>query len=325
MTHPITTVGLQLAGYSIPAASDMQIFDRIRDLARLAEQSGFDSIWTMDHLQQIQSVGGADEPILEAYTTLAALAAVTDSASLGVLVTCAGFRNPALLAKMVTSIDIISHGRALLGIGAGWHREEHESCGLPFPDAIGRLRRLEEAVTICRLMFTEYLPTYRGKYYEISDAVNMPRPARSGGPPILIGGGGERVLIPMVARLGDACNFFGTPAIVQRRIGLLRDACEAAGRDAREISKTWLGVAILSESATEVALQVERLGRQLGVSPRAARALALAGSGSEVQQQVAAYRGAGVDGIIVAVLDPGDSDHISRLGALLRTEMGSIN
>ncbi|MEU4062675.1 TIGR03560 family F420-dependent LLM class oxidoreductase [Streptomyces wedmorensis] len=300
---------------------DDKLFERVVEVAHTAEAAGFDSLWTMDHVHQIASVGDREEPILEAYTTLAALAAVTSSLRLGVLVTCNGFRNPALLAKMVTTIDIISRGRAVLGIGAGWHEEECRAYGMEFSSTRERLARLDEAVRICRAMFTEHAPRITGRHHSVDEPLNMPAPLHPDGPPILIGGGGERVLIPLVARLGDACNFFGGPATVRHKIDVLERACAEVGRDSEEISKTWLGTAIIADSEAELQEAVERLGMLLGVAPDAARGLALCGTADEVRRQIGEYREAGVDGMIVTVLDPGDLDHLGRVGTTLREAM----
>ncbi|WP_431973630.1 TIGR03560 family F420-dependent LLM class oxidoreductase [Micromonospora haikouensis] len=294
------------------------MFAHVSGIARAAESAGFDSLWTMDHVHQIESVGDREEPILEAYTTLAALAAVTSSARLGVLVSACGFRNPALLAKMVTTIDVISRGRAVLGIGAGWHEEECRSYGMEFLTPGQRLAALKEAVQICRAMFTEQSPRFEGKHYRIDAPLNVPGPIDPDGPPILIGGGGEKVLIPTVAKLGDACNFFGGPATVAHKIRVLTDACAAIGRDPGEITKTWLGTAIIAESEQEVQDSLELLGSRLHLSPGATRGMALCGSRAEVQRQVAEYRAVGIDGMIVTLLNPGDLDHLHEVGTTIR-------
>lgn len=319
--QPITRVGLQFTGYSFNGIADAKLFAHVVEVARTAEAAGFDSLWTMDHLHQIASVGSQDEPILEAYTTAAALAAVTSTARLGVLVSSCGFRNPALLAKMVTTIDIISGGRAVLGIGAGWHEEEYRAYGLEFPPARERLAQLAEAVQICRAMFTEYAPRFSGAYHHIDEPLNVPRPLNPDGPPVLIGGGGERVLIPMVARFGDACNFFGGPATVRHKISVLERACAAEGRDPGEITKTWLGHAIITESEAELQDALDQVGTLVGLTPSAVRGFALCGTRDEVRRQVAQYRAAGVDGLIVAVLDPSDLAHLRQVGATLREAM----
>ncbi|MFI7068856.1 TIGR03560 family F420-dependent LLM class oxidoreductase [Micromonospora sediminicola] len=319
--QPVTRVGLQFSGYSFPGVADAKLFAQLADVARASEGAGFDSLWTMDHLHQIASVGNQDEPILEAYTTAAALAAVTSSARLGVLVSSCGFRNPALLAKMVTTIDIISGGRAILGIGAGWYEEEYRAYGMEFPSARERLTQLAEAVQICRAMFTEYAPRFSGTYHQVEEPLNMPRPLNPDGPPILIGGGGERVLIPMVAKFGDACNFFGGPATVRHKINVLERACATVGRDPDEITKTWLGHAIITDSESELQDALDQVGTLVGLSPSAVRGFAICGTQDEVRRQVAQYRAAGVDGMIVAVLDPSDLAHLSRVGATLREAM----
>jgi len=318
---PITRVGLQFSGYSFAGVPDDKLFKHVADAARAAEAAGFDSLWTMDHLHQIATVGGADEPILEAYTTTAALAAVTSVARLGVLVSACGFRNPALLAKMVTTIDIISGGRAVLGIGAGWHEEEYRAYGLDFPSPGERLAELAETVQICRAMFTEHAPRFSGKYHRIDEPLNMPRPITPDGPPILIGGGGERVLIPMIARLGDAANFFGGPATVRHKIDVLDRACAAIGRDSGEITKTWLGHVIIADSEWELHESLDRLATLLDLTPDAARGFVLCGTRDEVRRQVAGYRRSGVDGFILAVLDPTDLAHLHAVGTTLREAM----
>src|SRR5256886_11313826 len=180
-------LGLQIPNFTYPGVPDGELFDRVADIAVTAEQAGFDSIWVMDHLYQIPNVGQRTEPMLEAYTLLGGIAARTSRATLGTMVTGVTYRNPALLAKIVTTLDIVSSGRAILGIGAAWNEDEHRGYGFDFPPAGERLERLEEAVQICRAMFTEEAPSFRGKFYRIEEAINSPRPLTPGGPPILIG------------------------------------------------------------------------------------------------------------------------------------------
>jgi F420-dependent oxidoreductase-like protein len=315
----VTTVGFQLAGYTRSGVRDRELFDGIVETVIAAEKSGFDSVWAMDHLHQIATVGERDEPILEVYTLLGALAAVTSKVRLGTLVSACGFRAPSLLAKMVTTIDVISGGRAVLGIGAGWHEEEYRAYGFEFPTARQRLRQLEETVTVCRAMFA----APRGATVDglVDGAINVPPPIQFGGPPILIGGGGEKVLLPMVARLGDACNLFGAPATVRHKIAVLNRACEAIGRDPAEITRTWLGTAIVVDSEWALQIQLERLGELFSLSPRAARGFALCGTPDQVRAQVAAYRREGIDGVILNVLDAGDTRHLERVGTVVREAM----
>ncbi|WKX73980.1 LLM class F420-dependent oxidoreductase [Streptomyces sp. XD-27] len=318
---PFTRVGFQFASYAFPQVPDSRLFDHVVAVAQTAEEAGFDSIWAMDHLHQISSVGEAADPMLEAYTTLAGLAALTSKAKLGVLVSAVGFRNPALLAKMITNIDVISKGRAVVGLGAGWHGEEYEAYGMPFPELGQRMRELREAVRICRAMFTEHAPSFHGKQYRIEGALNVPQPITPGGPPILIGGSGEKTTIPMIAKLADGCNFFGGPATVRHKIDVLNRACEAAGRDPDTITKTWLGTAIIADSEAELQRGMEALGKLHGIRPSAVRAIALCGTPSEVAERVREYRACGIDGVIVNMDDAGDLDRVAQAGKVLSEAM----
>jgi F420-dependent oxidoreductase-like protein len=318
---PVTRVGLQLSGYTFPGLTDHELFAHLTEIARVAETAGFDSLWAMDHLQQIASVGDPDEPILEAYTTLAALAAVTSTARIGALVSAGGFRPPALLAKMVTTIDVISRGRAVLGLGAGWLEEEHAAYGLPFPPLRERHERLAETVAICRAMFTMDRPAFHGRHHRIDHPYNVPAPLTAGGPPILIGGGGERRLIPMVARLGDAANFYGGPATFQHKAEVLERACADAGRDPAAITKTWLGAAILVDSERERWSALEHVAGLLDVAPAAVESFNLCGTEDQLRDQARAYRAAGADGLIVTLYDVHDLERVSRMGRVLREAM----
>ena len=187
----MTTFGFQIPGFRHAGAPDAEMFDHTLEHAHAAEESGFSSVWVMDHFWQLPALGGPDEPILEAYTMLGALAARTERVQLGTLVTGVTYRNPALLAKMVTTLDVISHGRAVLGIGAAWYDVEHVGYGFEFPSARERLDRLEEAVQICRALLRDERPSFQGKYYRTDDARNVPKPIQPGGPPIMIGGAGS--------------------------------------------------------------------------------------------------------------------------------------
>src|SRR5207248_6152634 len=167
-------------------------FERVIHQAKAAEAAGFDLVTVMDHLYQIRGVGPETEPMLEAYTTLSALATQTSRVKLGTLVTGVTYRNPALLVKEVTTLDVISKGRAILGIGAAWNEDEHKGYGFEFPPIGQRMDRLEEVVTMARPMFTEELPSFEGKHYRIDCGLDVPRPVQEGGPKVLTGGGGER-------------------------------------------------------------------------------------------------------------------------------------
>src|SRR5438552_8085041 len=167
-------LGLQIQTFTYPGVPHDKLFERAADIAVTAEQSGFDCLWVMDHFYQIPFVGQRTEPMLESYTLLGGLAARTSTASLGTMVTGVTYRNPALLAKIVTTLDVVSSGRAILGIGAAWNEDEHRGYGFEFPPVGERLSRLEEALQICRAMFREEAPSFDGRYYRIQGALNFP-------------------------------------------------------------------------------------------------------------------------------------------------------
>src|SRR5437016_4201829 len=174
--------GYHMPSFSFAELPPEKLFDHVADLACAAEDAGFDLVTVMDHFYQIRGVGQESEPMLESYTTLGALAARTRRIKLGTLVTGVTYRNPALLVKQVTTLDTISSGRAILGIGAAWNEDEHRGYGFEFPPIRDRMDRLEEAVTIARLMFTQDRPSFEGKHYRIERALNVPRPIQAGGP-----------------------------------------------------------------------------------------------------------------------------------------------
>src|SRR4029078_7318219 len=193
-------LGLQLPSFTFPDVPDDAVFERIAEIALAAERSGFDSFWVMDHYHQIGNVGPPTEPMFEAYTLLGAVAAPTSRRQLGAMVTGVTYRNPAFLAKVVTTLDVISSGRAILGIGAAWNEDESLAYGYDWPSTAERFERLEDALQICRLMFTQPRSTFEGKRHHIDDAYNVPQPVRPGGPKILIGGGGEKKTLRLVAQ-----------------------------------------------------------------------------------------------------------------------------
>ena len=182
---------------------------------------------------------------------LGAIAARTERAGLGAMVTGVTYRNPAYLAKVLTTLDVVSSGRAILGIGAAWNDDEHAGYGFGFPPVTERMERLEEALQICRAMFTQEAPSFTGRYYAIAGALNWPRPIRPGGIPILVGGSGERKTLRLVAMYADACNVFGDVATVRRKLEVLNRHCEAVGRDPAEITKARLGGLVITATTAE--------------------------------------------------------------------------
>jgi F420-dependent oxidoreductase-like protein len=214
------------------------VFGRLAEAARAAEEAGFDAISVPDHVHQNRVGGGPASPMFEAYTVLGALALATTSARLFSLVSPVTMRAPGLLAKAVTTLDVISGGRAVLGVGAGWDVDEHEAYGIEFPGLGERFDRLDEELAICRAMFGAEPASFSGTFYALRDAYNSPRPVR-GSIPVLVAGGGEKRTLDLVARYGDACNVFaGAPADVRHKFDVLDAHCERIGRDPAEITRT---------------------------------------------------------------------------------------
>ena len=205
----------------------------------------------MDHYHQIANVGPVTDPMLEAYTLLGGVAARTSRVALGAMVTGVTYRNPAFLAKVLTTLDIVSSGRAILGIGAAWNEAESRAYGYDWPSTSERFERLEDALQICRSMFTQRETTFRGRVHHVEGAINVPQPVQPGGPKILIGGGGEQKTLRLVATYADMWNGFGDAETIRHKLDVLRGHCEAVGRDFDEIVTTRLGTLIVAETADE--------------------------------------------------------------------------
>jgi F420-dependent oxidoreductase-like protein len=310
-------LGLQIQNFTYRGIPDDKLFDRVADIAVTAEQSGFDSVWVMDHFYQIPFVGQRTEPMLESYTLLAGLAARTSSADLGTMVTGVTYRNPALLAKIVTTLDVVSSGRAILGIGAAWNEDEHRGYAFDFPPVRERMDRLEEAIQICRGMFTQESPSFRGRYYRMEEALNFPRPIRPQGIPILIGGSGERRTLRLVAKYADACNLFGDLPTIRHKIEVLQRHCHEVGRDPGQIVKTRLGAVAIAPTASEADKKAEESAARRGWSIEQYRAYALVGTPEMVTEQARAYIDAGLDGLFFNMPDVYDLEAVALAGTTL--------
>ncbi|HEX5522024.1 MAG TPA: LLM class F420-dependent oxidoreductase [Pedococcus sp.] len=229
-------LGLHIADFTWDGGPSA-LRQQLGDVAALAEQAGFDRVSVMDHVWQIGNLGPPEHEMLEAYTALGYLAAKTERVKLLTVVTAVVYREPGLLAKAVTTLDVLSGGRAMLGIGAAWNEEEARGLGLLFPSTAERFERLEEALQICRQMWSEDDGPYEGKHYRLERTLNSPQALSRPHPPILIGGAGERKTLRLVAQYADACNIFDTPELAHK-LQVLRDHCERLGRDYAEIEKT---------------------------------------------------------------------------------------
>jgi F420-dependent oxidoreductase-like protein len=313
----VTRFGLQIPNFTYPGVSDRDLFARVADIAGAAEESSFDSVWVMDHFYQITGVGPRADPMLEAYTLLGALAARTSRVSLGTMVTGVTYRNPALLAKEVTTLDIISGGRAILGIGAAWNEDEHVGYGLAFPPLGERLDRLDEALQICRAMFTEEAPSFSGRFYSIHEALNFPRPIRPEGIPILVGGGGERRTLRLVAQYADACNLFGDLDTIKHKLEVLDRHCEAVGRDPATITKTRLGTLVIADTAEQAEEKAREVVQARGMDNERFRAMTTVGDPDTVSEEVGAYLDAGLDGLVFNMWDAPELDPVRLAGETL--------
>jgi F420-dependent oxidoreductase-like protein len=304
----VTRLGFQIPNFTLPGVADDGLFERVAQMAGAAEQSGFDTVFVMDHFYQLPMLGPPDWNMLEAYTLLGALAARTRRARLGTLVTGNTYRNPALLGKIVTTLDVISRGRALLGIGTGWFEEEHTGLGFHFGTLRERFERLEEALAILRPMLRDERPTLEGRYYRTREAINRPAPLQAGGPPLLIGGAGERRTLRLVAEHADESNLPCSLVEVPRKLEALARHCEAVGRDRATIGVSVLFSLVLGRTTAEAEAArnalLARRGLDWNALPAAmrenvARVLVLGDPdtvGEIVQRRVVE---AGLDGVVV--------------------------
>jgi len=259
-------IGLHIADFTWPGGPPTLATD-LAQVASLADDVGFARISVMDHVWQIGHLGPPEHEMLEAYTTLGFIAAHTKRAELAAWVTAVVYRDPGLLAKIISSLDVVSNGRAMLGIGAAWNEEESRGLGLFFPSMAERFERLEEALQICLQMWSDDDGPYDGKHYHLARTLNSPQPLRKPHPPILIGGSGERKTLRLVAQYAQACNLFAGPEI-EHKLEVLRGHCEAVGRDYDEIEKTVmfpLEIADDASNAGEILDQLAELAK-LGVA-----------------------------------------------------------
>jgi F420-dependent oxidoreductase-like protein len=314
MRAPIR-LGLQIPNFNFPGVGEAELFERLSEIALTAESSGFDTVLVMDHLHQIGGVGPPENWMLEGNTVLSAIAARTNSVNLSLLVGAVTYRNPALHAKITTTLDVISGGRAIHGIGAGWNVEEATAYGYDFPPLRERFERLEDHLNIARAMFTQERATYEGKHHSVREALNNPKPIR-GDIPIMIGGSGEKKTLRMVAQYADASNFFGDPDRMRHLIGVLERHCERLGRDPAEITKTRLGSVIIADTQEKAERRFEALRERMGIPPERL-ATFLVGDPDTVAEKVSELIDAGTDGLIFNSAHVHELETIQLLGETL--------
>jgi len=246
-------IGLQIPNFTYPDGPN-ELGNKLAEIARTADDVGFSSLWVMDHFFQIggrdrsMGVGPAEEEMLEGYSTLSYLSGITKKVTLGTLVTGVIYRHPGILVKTVTTLDVLSRGRAYLGIGAAWNEREARGLGVPFPSTKERLEQLEETLEIARQMWSDNNGPYTGKYFQLAETLCSPQPLSRPHPPILIGGSGEKKTLRLVAKYADACNLFARMGVetLRGKLDILRQHCEKVGRDYSEIEKTTLSTVHLA-------------------------------------------------------------------------------
>ncbi len=324
MTNPNIRMGLQIPSFTYPDVAPGDLFERVSDIAVAAEDNGFDSVFVMDHFYQLPLIGRPEDNMFEAYTLLSALAACTHTVRLGCMVGGMTYRNPAYLAKIVTCLDVISKGRAIWGIGAGWFEKEHDEYGFEFGSFTDRFEKLEEGLQIAKSMFVNDTTTFDGKWFHVKDALNVPKPIQAGGPPILIGGSGERKTLRMVAQYGDACNVFGDATQVRHLMSVLDEHCERIGRNKAEICRTRLATLIVGRTMEEAQkkLSVRLGGASVDSLPADIQArvkgMFIVGDSDEVGAGVRALLDAGLDGIVCNLPDAYDLETVALAGTVLQ-------
>jgi F420-dependent oxidoreductase-like protein len=264
-------VGLQIPYFNWPGGAP-EIAPTLTRIAKSAEDAGFDSVWVMDHHFQIPMIGAAEMDMLEAYSTLNFIAANTSRVGLGALITGVTYRHPGVLIKQVTTLDVLSGGRAWLGIGAAWFEREHVGLGVPFPPLKERFQRLEEALQIAKQMWnSDNNGAFEGKHYQLAETLNVPQALQKPHPRIMVGGGGEKKTLRLVAKYADACNISAMegPDSVARKLAILREHCEREGRNYDDIQKTVISVMMPGPNGENTAQIVDQFGKLAEVGVQA--------------------------------------------------------
>lgn len=266
-------------------------YEAMTNVAKAADETGYEAIWIVDHFHTFPQV--TQEFTFECWMSLAALARDTKRIRIGQIVSCNSYRNPALLAKMASTLDVLSHGRLNFGIGAGWYEHEYRAYGYPFPDGPERLRQLREAIQVIQAMWTQEEATFEGKYYQVRGAINQPKGVQKPHIPILIGGGGEKVTLKLVAQYGDACNVGSDLKTIEHKLAVLRQHCENVGRDYNSIYRTTGAPCSIADSDEEaLALLPERFKSGLTDT-------SLVGSPETIRRRIAQLEALGIDEIII--------------------------
>ena len=285
------------------------IVESIKKVAVNGEELGYDSFWVMDHFHQIQNIGQPQEPMLEGWTTISVLAGLTSKIKLGTLVTGNTYRHPSVLAKTGATLDVLSKGRFIMGIGAAWNVEEATAYGIPFPGTKERLERLDEAVQVIRHMWTEDRANFDGKFYQLKDAYCNPKPIQKPYPKILIGGAGEKRTLKTVAKYADASNIFGSLETVKKKLAILKEHCREVGRDYDSIMKTKGGRIIIGDRGS-----IEKGFEQMGMNKAMTGEFLTYGTPEQIRQEIQALGDAGIDGLIYSFDPRQELETVTRFG-----------
>jgi len=306
--------GLQIPSFSWPGGAP-ELRGRLRAIASAAEDAGFDSIWVMDHFRQIPMFGPAWHDMLESYTTLAYLAAVTERMRLGTLVTGVTYRNVGHLGKIIATLDVLSGGRAMCGLGLGWFRAEHDAYGWEFPSVDARYARLEDALQVLPMLWGKGAPAFEGRVLRLPDTTCYPRPLQEH-IPLLVGGNGERRTLRLAAQYADACNVIGDVDVVVRKVAALHAHCDAIGRDRAGVEITQLSTTLVARDRVEVDALVEQLRpRRQGAERYAASVNA--GTVTDHVGRFRALADAGVQTAVVSFPDLGGPDPVERFAPVV--------
>lgn len=296
--------------FGVQTAPQNTTWQELRATWKLIDSLGYDTAWTFDHFFPILS--DPSGPCFEGWISLAALATETSRVQAGVLVTGNTYRHPAVLAKMAATLDHVSGGRLIMGIGAAWFEMEHNAYGIPFQTTAERIHRLDEAAEIIKRLWSETQVTFEGRYYQLKDAYCEPKPLQRPRPPIMIGGSGEKLTLKVVARHADQWNTFGSPELFRHKIEVLKEHCLAVGRNFDDIEVSWAGAALVTDSREEKDEMLRRWAAAFGITPEQYGLGALIGPASEVRDRIAKFIDVGVTHFIPIANTPFNHESIRR-------------
>ena len=295
----------ELASFKYPT----EAYEALTSMSQMADELGYETLWIPDHLQ---TAPPSQAMLFESWITAAAVARETKQIRIGNLVTGNSYRNPALLAKMASTLDVVSHGRFTLGIGAGWYEPDYRAYGYEFAGGPERLRQLGEAIQVILAMWTQEEASFEGEYYQIRGIMNQPRGIQHPHIPLLIGGGGEQVTLKLVARYGDACNLISDPVELKHKFAVLEEHCQAIGRDYERIHRTTLTLCIIGETDEQARSQIPAWAS--AVFPGDISTYGLIGTSETIRERLAAYEAAGVQELVIHFLDASHLRTVRQFG-----------